>query len=176
MNLAERLGSGPSLFPDDPVERALAVGFSAEICGEGGLGWSRRIAMAASNPQNSGAREDPGSAVMRGYGVLPENIPEADARTAGILRGLSAQLLRQRAAGSNFLVGGRLSACDIHWACFSQLIEPLAEGWIEMDPGMRTLFAIKSDAVAEAADPILIEHRKRIWEEHIGLPVDYLPE
>src|SRR5688572_14096268 len=30
--LAERLGRGPSLFPDDPVERALSVGFSAEIC------------------------------------------------------------------------------------------------------------------------------------------------
>src|SRR5579862_2208519 len=29
--LAERLGSGPSLVPEDPVERALALGFSTEI-------------------------------------------------------------------------------------------------------------------------------------------------
>ena len=39
MVLAERLGSGPSLCPDNPIERALAVGFSAEICGRGGFGF-----------------------------------------------------------------------------------------------------------------------------------------
>src|SRR5580692_4707519 len=31
--LAERLGSGPSLLPSDPLERALVLGFSTEICG-----------------------------------------------------------------------------------------------------------------------------------------------
>lgn len=176
MNLAERLGSGSSLFPDDPVERALAVGFSAEICGAGGFGWSRRIAMAASGPAEPGSGDDSGADVMRGYGVMPENIPDAERRTVGILRGLADQLHRQRDAGSDFLVGNRLSACDVHWACFSQLIEPLGEEAIEMDPGMRMLFEIKSREVAEASDPILIEHRELIWREHIGLPVDYLPE
>src|SRR5579875_3009790 len=39
--LAERLGSGPSLIPDDEIDRALMMGFSTEICGPDGFGWSR---------------------------------------------------------------------------------------------------------------------------------------
>ena len=174
MNLAERLGSGPSLFPDDPVERALATGFSAEICGAGGFGWSRRIAMAASG--QSSAQDNPGASIMRGYGVAPENVPGAEARTTGIMRGLSSQLHRQRKAGSDFLVGGRPGACDIHWACFSNLVCRLSEDQIDMDPQMRAMFSTMSDEVREALDPILVEHRDRIWADYIGLPVDYLPE
>src|ERR1700733_12370065 len=41
--LAGRLGSGPSLIRDDPLERALMMGLSTEICGPDGLGWSRRL-------------------------------------------------------------------------------------------------------------------------------------
>ena len=41
--LAERLAAEPSLLPADPFERALVFGLAHEICGEGGLGWSRRL-------------------------------------------------------------------------------------------------------------------------------------
>ncbi len=45
--LAERLGRGPSLIPDDAQERALMMGLAREICGEQGLGWSLRLNMLA---------------------------------------------------------------------------------------------------------------------------------
>ena len=43
--LAERLGSGPSLIPEDPFDRALMFGLAHEIAGEDGLGWCRRLLM-----------------------------------------------------------------------------------------------------------------------------------
>lgn len=171
MVLAERLGSGPSLFPDDPVERALAVGFSAEICGQGGFGWSRRASMAGGGPP-----PQPGSTmsvIARQYGMTAEAISAAPARVIGILNGLSAQLHRQRLAGSDYLVGGRLSACDVHWACFSLLVQRLAPEHCAMPPHMADLFASMPPEMRAAIDPILIEHRDRIWQRHIGLPLDY---
>lgn len=174
LQLAERLGNErgetPSLFPDDPLERALAVGISAEICGEGGFGWSRRIAMA-------GAAADRADAVMASYGVQPENVAAAERRVAAILQGLSAQLNWQREAGSAYLVGDRLTACDVYWACFSQLVAPLSDDQIVgLDERLRAMFAALSDETRDALDPALVAHRDFIWSAHIGLPLEYLPE
>ena len=100
-------------------------------------------------------------------------IGAAPARVIGILHGLSAQLHRQRAAGSDYLVGARLSACDVHWACVSMLIQRLAPEHCAMPPHMADLFASMPPEMRAAIDPILIEHRDRIWQRHIGLPLDY---
>jgi glutathione S-transferase len=171
--LAERLGSGPSLFPGDPLDRALAMGFSAEICGHGGFGWARRLTMTATStirlPAPQAAARD---SMMSAYGSRPEAIGEAPRRVIGILRGLSAQLRRQREAGSDYLVGDRLSGCDVHWAAFSQMIEPLPHAACPMDAGMRTVYGNMSDELRAEADPLLIAHRDRIFERHIGLPLD----
>ena len=40
---AERYAPAPPLLPTDPAERALVFGLGHEICGEDGLGWSRRL-------------------------------------------------------------------------------------------------------------------------------------
>jgi glutathione S-transferase len=114
--------------------------------------------------------------MMRAYGMREGAVAESDTRIVGILNAFSAQLHRQREAASAYLVGDRLSGCDVHWACFSILLEPLpVEDCFAADQ-MLALFASKSEAVAAALDPILIEHRDHIWREHIGLPVDYLPD
>lgn len=177
LNLAERLGSGPSLMPDDPLDRALAIGLSAEICGHNGFGWARRLSMQP--PGAPAAPPDPASPqaqMMRSYGMRDGVVEQSDARVAGILKALSAQLQRQRAAGSRYLVGDRLSGCDVHWACFSILVEPLrVEDCFAADQ-MLAMFSAKSQAVATALDPVLIEHRDHVWRERIGLPVDYLPD
>jgi glutathione S-transferase len=170
--LAERLGSGPSLFPDDPLDRALAVGFSAEICGQGGFGWSRRLSMMGGAPPPADPNSSQG-VIARQYGMRPDDVRDASARVIGILHGLSTQLHRQRAAGSIYLVGGRLSTCDVHWACFSLLIQRLAPEQCPMSAHLGDLFANMPPEMRAAIDPILIEHRDRIWERHIGLPLDY---
>jgi len=174
MNLAERLGSGPSLFPDDPLDRALAVGFSAEICGQGGFGWSRRLMMSAANPLRPPSEADPlPGQVMQGYGMSSEAVDAAPARVIGVLTALSSRLHSQRAAGSRYLVGDRVLACDVHWACFSMLVERLPPEQCPLPEHLRDLFSTMTDAVRAAIDPILIEHRDHVWREHIGLPLDY---
>ena len=52
--LAERLAPEPALLPKEPAERALAFGLGHEICGEGGLAWSRRLELIHAGLQNSG--------------------------------------------------------------------------------------------------------------------------
>lgn len=170
--LAERLGSGPSLFPDDPLERALAAGFSSEICGHGGFGWSRRQTMMAANPPPADATAPP-NVMARQYGIRADAVPAAVARVIGILRGLSTQLHAQRHAGSGYLAGNRLSVCDVHWACFSMLIQRLPPEACAMPAHLGDLFNTMPAEMRAAVDPILIEHRDRIWERHIGLPLDY---
>lgn len=164
--LAERLGSGPSLLPDDPVERALALGFSCEICGPEGLGWTRRLEIMA---MSTGA--DPNDPIRRDYGVRPEAAAQAPARTAAILRGLSEQLRRQRERGSEYLVGPRVSACDVHWACFSQMVDPFPPEVSPMRSGVRSVYENLSEEAKAALDPALIRHRDMILERHIGVPL-----
>ncbi|MCB2061393.1 MAG: hypothetical protein KDE21_12845 [Novosphingobium sp.] len=171
--LAERLGTGPSLFPDDPLERTLAAGFSAEICGSGGFGWTRRLNMSAPGAPAPDGQQEARDRMMQGYGMRPDAVKDAPARIAGILTGLSTQLRRQRDAGSDYLVGDRLSACDVHWACFSQLVAPLSPENCALPEYLYSMFANVSGEVGAALDPILIEHRDRVWERHIGLPLDY---
>lgn len=43
--MAERLEPEPSLVPSDPIDRQTCFGISADICGEGGWGWKRRLVM-----------------------------------------------------------------------------------------------------------------------------------
>src|SRR5215475_6444123 len=52
--LAERLAPTPSLLPKDASERALVFGLAHEVCGEGGLGWSRRLQMVDAGLQKAG--------------------------------------------------------------------------------------------------------------------------
>ena len=51
--LAERLAPAPSLLPADAAERALVFGLAHEICGESGLGWSRRLQLVHAGLQNT---------------------------------------------------------------------------------------------------------------------------
>src|SRR5689334_7992556 len=50
--LAERLTPSPSLLPTDPAERAIVFGLGHEICGEAGLGWSRRLQLIHAGLQS----------------------------------------------------------------------------------------------------------------------------
>lgn len=173
--LAERVGTGPSLIPDDPLERALMLGFSTEICGSDGFGWSRRLELmgrpSTRNPSSDTSFDM--ARMMRMYGVTPEAIARAPKRMAEIMNGLATQLHRQEAAGSDYLIGGKLSACDLHWATFSLFVSPLRPELCAMPDFMRDNYTHLTPELAEALDPILLRHRDRIYERHIALPMDF---
>jgi glutathione S-transferase len=173
--LAERLGSGPSLLPGDPLARALVLGLSTEICGSDGFGWSRRLELmgrpSTQAPPTSGSFDM--ARMIRSYGVRPEAIARAPGRMAAIMNGLTTQLRRQRAAGSNYLVGDQLTACDLHWAAFSLFVSPLAEADCPMPDFMRANYSHLTPELEAALDPALIRHRDFIFREHVGLPLDF---
>ena len=105
--LAERLGSGAPLLPSDPLERALVLGFSTEICGADGFGWSRRLQLmgqsSTKNPPSSGffryGENDPllrgetrgDRAGTRADGFRPERSRDAASPSTGCRIGLSGR-------------------------------------------------------------------------------------
>jgi glutathione S-transferase len=173
--LAERLGSGPSLIPEDEIDRALMMGFSTEICGPDGFGWSRRLELmgrsSVRNPSPTGKYDM--TRMIRSYGVTPETIARAPKRMAAIMQGLADQLREQAAAGSDYLVGERLSACDLHWAAFSLFVSPPPPELCPMPDFMRENYNHLTPELAAALDPILLRHRDLVYQRHVALPLDF---
>lgn len=173
--LAERIGSGPRLLPSDPIEEALVLGFSTLICGPDGFGWNRRLELmgrpTTKNPPGGGSFDM--ARMTRMYGATPEAIARAPQRMITIMNGLAAQLHRQAASGFEYLVGDRLSACDLYWACFSLFVSPLRPEDCPMPEFMRENYSHLTPELEAALDPVLIQHRDRIFQRHIGLPLDF---
>lgn len=170
--LAERLGQGVSLLPNDAEARALCLGLCLELAGRDGFGWNRRHQIMGA--YLDGAPVDPALAqIALGYDVNQATIARAPHRLAAIMAGLARRLHRQKASGSPYLVGTQLSAADVYWACFSMMVSPLAQDVNPMPDWLRPLYAACDPVVQEALDPVLIEHRDMIYHRHIGLPLDY---
>ena len=123
------------------------------------------------NPPNAGTFDM--ARMIRSYGVRPETIARAPQRMASIMNGLTEQLRRQRAAGSDYLVSDRLTACDLYWACFSLFVSPLAEAQCAMPDFMRANYTHLTPELAAALDPALLRHRDFIFRNHIALPLDF---
>ena len=162
--LAERLEPQPALLPADPGDRALALGLAHEICGEHGLGWTRRLMLFRD------ARVEPDTMPWK-YGCDDRgSVDRAEARAVEILDLLAGQLRRQREVGRRFLVGASLSAVDVYWACFSNLVVPLPHELSPMPEMIRNAYASWRDA---PVDPALIAHRDEVFEAHLGLPQEF---
>lgn len=173
--LAERLGSGPSLLPADPAERAWMFGLAHEIAGENGLGWSRRL-LILSGPLAAGPSA-PGYDFARffgdRYGYSPAAARAAEQRSIDVLTLLSSQLRRQQAAGKRYLVGDALSAVDLYWATFANLVDPLPHGLCPMSDDFRAMYGNSPPALKAAASPALLAHRDFICETAVGLPFEF---
>jgi glutathione S-transferase len=169
---AERRAPNPPLLPRGPQDRELALRIAADICGEGGFGWNRRL-MLMSLARRLAPVDETTERVQRSYGFAAEPAAAAPVRVAEILRGLGAQLRRQRARGISFLVGEHLSACDIYWACFSLMLRPPAHEMAPMPEAVRGLYATSDPPLDAALDEALVEHRDAIFRRYFKLPLDF---
>ena len=176
LTFAERLAPEPSLIPADFKDRILMFGLSNEICGENGLGWSRRLMMTHStmvNPDIPDAAKKGAVAFLARYGGYNSEIGKrAAAHVAEIVRAMANQLASQRGKGSRFLIGDQLSALDIYWAAFAALIKPLPDEVCKITPAFRRMYNCTDAAVVDATTPQLLEHRDFIYREYMGLPLD----
>lgn len=172
--LAERIAPTPSLLPEDPATRALVIGLSFELCGEGGIGWNRRLQLFDAIIQ--GGQPPPGVLRMGAkYGYDAGVGARVTARTAQQLRAFTVQLQRQQAAGNNYLVGNALSAVDFYFVAFMNLIALQPADECPMDAQWRSVYQIGMDdpALAAAVDPILLAHRDRIFRAHFRNPLEF---
>jgi glutathione S-transferase len=170
--LAERLAPVPSLLPTDPVERALVFGISHEICGEEGLGWSRRLQLIHAGLQNAGGfPQQLAKYLGRKYGYRPEKAVDATARVATLLGMLATRLKTQHENGSRYYVGNSLTAVDVYSATFMALFDPLPHQQCEMAASVRAAFETRDVQTEDALDPILFKHRDMMYAESLELPL-----
>jgi glutathione S-transferase len=169
--LAERLQPKPAMVPDDPMGRVLMMGFLQELCGQNGIAWNRRIQIVAPSYSADGERSGM-TLIGSKYGYSADIASAAGGRIASSLRALSGQLKSQYERGSKFFIGNSLSALDIYWTAFAAFFDQLPREQCPMPDEMRPLFKVTDPAVAAALDPLLLEHRLRIFNEYFRSPIE----
>jgi glutathione S-transferase len=169
--LAERLAPAPLLVPADPEQRAFFFGLCHELCGEMGLGWARRLEGIAAGLARTPV--DPIAAWLGGkYGYSTETAAQAPGRVRDVLGLLAELLARSRARGSGYLLGAELTALDLYWATFCNLVSPLPPELLALPAALRPMFTSADPAVHELLGRSgLLAHRDRIYREHLELPV-----
>ncbi|MDB5488481.1 MAG: hypothetical protein JWQ58_2196 [Reyranella sp.] len=169
--LAERLAPTPALLPADPLQRALAVGLSHEIMGEGGIAWNRRLQMFSMAVQaGAGARMAP---LIDKYGFDSDDAAAASSRIAATLQALATQLRAQQARGVSYFVGNGLSAVDIYWTAVMNMMLPLPAVQCPIRDSSRPAFTASDPQIVAALDPILVEHRDHIFRSHFRDPMEF---
>jgi len=170
--LAERLAPEPALLPQDAADRALAMGLAHEICGEGGLGWTRRLQLVHAGLTGHGGFPPKVAAYLaKKYGYRAEDSPAYGSRVVALLHMLTARLQAQQAVGSRYYLADSLSVVDIYSATFMALLNPLPHDQCAMDPATREAFEWLDDATSAALAPVLLAHRDRVYADHLVTPL-----
>jgi glutathione S-transferase len=170
--LAERIAPNPRLVSADAADRALMIGLSHEICGEGGIGWSRREMMFAPAIQ-SGQAPEPIMIMAQRYHFDANSAAQAAERCAGSLRLLTDRLKAQKARGSDYFIGDAVTALDVYWAAFSVLAAPPPDDICPIPAGYRPGFETVGPVVQAALDPLLLAHRDMMFDKYFRIPMDY---
>ena len=171
---AERLSSQNPLLPSAVAERATVIGLVAELCGEGGLGWCRRLQFIDGlSAQGSTARDKQSGAYLKAkYGAGSEQ--DFESRSETIVALMAHKLRSQKAAGSAMFVGENLSAVDLAWAAFAALLQPLPEPVCPMHTRWRELFRWVPKTISADDLSLLLAHRDRIYHHFLKLPIPTL--
>jgi glutathione S-transferase len=170
--LAERLAPTPALLPADPAARALVLGLAHEVCGEGGLGWSRRLQLIHAGLQGAGGFAGRAATYLgKKYGYTPEAGAAAGARVAELLGRFATRLKAQHAAGSRYCVGDSVTALDVYSATFMAMFRPLPPAQCDMEASTRAAFETRDAQTDAALDPVLIAHRDMMYAQHLALPL-----
>ena len=122
--LAERLKTEPRLIPADEKERTLMFGLGHEMCAEDGLGWTLRMLIFAS--LEAAGNKEPAYTGIRDKYSSPTSLDHSRLRLNRIVNMLADRLSSQMAGGSDYLVGNSLTAADIYWAAFSNMLRAMS--------------------------------------------------
>ena len=172
LDLAERLGSGPSLYPGDRSDRIQMVGLINEIAGERGFAWNARLLMLHAGAMAGGPNVVQKNPMYAEYQYDASQIEDTKVLIESFLEDFAALIKTQYDNGSRYLVGSNLTAADVYWAYFSNMLQSLPPEQNPMPDGLRQSWAVLGKSV-QGWDPVLIEHRDRIFDEHLILPLSF---
>lgn len=168
---AERLAPQVPLLPADASSRAMVIGLIAELCAEGGFGWSRRLQMIARLTAPAAHARDQQMGLYLRYKYGATQGYDAERRCQDIVATFADLLRHQLDWGKGFLFGDRLSALDLAWAAFATLLEPLPEADCAMSARWRDLFRWTPAGMCADDLQMLLAHRDRIYRQHLQLPI-----
>lgn len=172
LNLAERLGTGPSLIPADIDDRMAMIALTNELIGENGLTWNMRVLMLGLGGAERAAREAARNPMYAEYGYSEAARNAAPGKIETILARFTAHARAQRERGSRYLFGDAFSAGDVYWAYFSLIFRTLSEEACPMPSSLRKSYDLGSEMVG-GCDPILIEQRDYVFANHLPLPMTF---
>jgi glutathione S-transferase len=166
--LAERLAPTPRLIPADEANRASMFGIAHELCGEDGFGWSSRLLVFDVIEQmKMGVQVDH----MRRKFTSGATLTHAKSRIVAVIDMLARHLEQQQKSGSRYLVGQALSAADIYWTTFSNMLAPIEHAACPM-PDYYRAWNLQCAAMLDAPMPtILVAHRDYILQKYFILPM-----
>jgi len=159
-----------ALVPADPLARAHLMGHIDLIAGEGGLGWTSRLAMIHASFESQGERGfalPVAKFLARRYGFSRELTP------AELVARARAQLavLRDELRGAYF-GGERPNALDVYAATFLTPLTVIDDSVCpQMIEPLRRAFATARELLAEHVPPELFAHRQRMFEQHLPFPI-----
>lgn len=166
--LAERLQPEPRLIPADEDDRTAMFGIAHALCGEDGFGWSARLlTFEAIQATTGGVPMDH----MKRKFASGAPLDHAAKRCVSIMDMLARRLDRQAAAGSAYLVGDALSAADIYWTVFSNMVAPMDEAACPMPEYYRVWTRTTGEMLGAPVPDMLIAHRELMLRDHFHLPL-----
>ena len=169
VQLAERLGSGPSLLPQTRSARIQVTGWIHEIAGEVGFGWCARHLIFDTWARQMDSEVRAANPMFSAYGY-DENRQESMLESAQLfLRDLAGAL---KTSTTGYLIGDQLTAADLYWAYFSNLLAPLPDAVNPMQASSRSAYEIPGQLLV-GYDPVLLAHRDFIFQAHLQQPLDF---
>jgi hypothetical protein len=106
------------------------------------------------------------------YGYSPETAALAPGRVRDVLVLLGELLAQSNARGGQHLLGAELTALDLYWATFCNIVSPLPPEQLVIPEPMRPIFTSPDPAIHELVRKTgLLAHRDRIYRERLELPV-----
>jgi glutathione S-transferase len=174
VELAERLGEGPSLIPVDDERRVRMFGLGHELLGPTGVAASVRLLLIHASFTTDG-REGWPLAVAKylapKYGYAPERVHRAKTKILEGMASFDRELEMSRAGGSHYVLGADPCALDIQLAVVTGVIAPLPHDACPMLAPVRRAFETLDIDIQKALPASLRAHRERMYERHLPLPM-----
>ena len=148
------------------------LGLINEICGDTGFAWNARLLMLNAGYVAIGPEAVAKNPMYAEYQFEADAAESIKDKIESFLAYLSDHIKAQRDQDSDHLVGNQLTAADVYWAYFSNMLQALPPEQNPMPEGLRKSWGVLAASIS-GYDPILIEQRDRTFANYLSLPLEF---